>query len=246
MTRPRHKERPSLFRRLLYFVIVLIGGGGAGVGGYAFQNHPLVQSLLSAITGDSADGLGAGATPDGSLVTEVVDALKPRESFSQPGLFQVVVAKVDLDQKLFKPGHTVDIQARVLKLDPAGRSVTLWDAKAFGSRLAVVGKDELTAGWPDRPFQIEWNAGDQFVLEVYDGRTGLFIQPRRFTLARADQSTAEFPLKSGDFPLEPSQKSDSPVDPRTNHVVLQSQRLRDLRAAERSPAEVAERPIVIK
>ena len=109
-----------------------------------------------------------------------------------------------------------------------------------------MGKDELTAGWPDRPFQVEWNPGDQFVLEVYDARTGLFIQPRRFILARADSSATEFPLKSGDFPLEPAQKSDSPVDPRTNHVVLQSQRLRDLRAADQGPTQVAERPIVIK
>ena len=79
MTKPRRKERASLFRRMLYFVIVLIGGGGAGVGGYAFQDHPLVQSLLSVVTGNSADG--AGPAPESSLVTEVVDALKPRASF---------------------------------------------------------------------------------------------------------------------------------------------------------------------
>jgi hypothetical protein len=242
MTRPRRKERTSLFRRLLYFVIILVGGGGAG--GYTFQDHPVVQSLLSVFTGKSVDG--AGAAPDGSLVTEVVDALKPRATFSRPGLYQVVVAKVELDQKLFKPGHTVDVQARVHKLGPAGRETTLWDAKAFGSRLAVVGKDELTAGWPDRPFETEWKPGDRFVLEVYDARTGLFIQPRRFTLAQADSSASEFPLKSGDFPLEPAQKSDSPVDPRTNHVVLQSQLLRDQRAADQSPTQVTERPIVIK
>ena len=184
---------------------------------------------------------------DGSLVTEVVDALKPSDNFSQPGLYQVTIAKVELDQKLFRPGHTVDIQARVRKLNAEGRDTTLWDAKAFGSRLAVVGRDELTAGWPDRPFQVEWNPGDQFVLEVYDARTGLFIQPRRFTMAKRDSSATEFPLKSGDFPLESAQNSDSPVDPRTNHVVLQS------RASGRCPlgrprrqTQVAERPIVIK
>ena len=142
--------------------------------------------------------------------------------FSQPGIYQVTIAKVELDQKLFRPGHTVDIQARVHKLDSDGRDTTLWDSKAFGSRLAVVGKDDLTAGWPNRPFQVDWNTGDQFVLEVYDARTGLFIQPRRFTLAERETSAKEFPLKSGDFPLESAQNSDSPVNPRTNHVVLQS------------------------
>ena len=244
MSKPRQKARMSLFKRLLYFVVVLIGGGGAGVGGWALQDHPLVQSLLGAVTGNSADG--AGATLDGSLVTQVVDAIRPRDTFTQPGLYQVVVAKVDLDQKLFRPGHTVDIQARVRKLDRSGRDVTVWDAKAFGSRLAVVGKDELSAGWPDRPFQVEWNPGDQFVLEVYDAKMVLFIQPKRFKLTQDESATNGFPLKSGDFPLEPAQRSDPPVDPRTNHVVLQSERLRDLRSADQSPTQVAERPIVIK
>ena len=45
------------------------------------------------------------------------------------------------------------------KLDAAGREGDVWDAKSFGSRLAVVGKDDLTAGWPDRPFQVAWNPG---------------------------------------------------------------------------------------
>jgi hypothetical protein len=242
MTKPVRKARTSLFRRLIYFAIVLISGGGAG--GYALQDHPVIQSLLSLVTGQSADG--SAPSVDGSLVTDVVDALKPRDSFSQPGLFQVTVAKVALDQKLFRPGHTVDVQARVRKLDATGRDTTLWDARSFGSRLAVVGKDELTAGWPDRPFQVEWKPGDQFVLDVYDARTGLFIQPRRFILAQDSSSATEFPLKSGDFPLESAQKSDSPANPRTNHVVLKTERLRDLRSPDRGPTEVAERPIVIK
>jgi hypothetical protein len=242
MTRSVRKPRTSLFRRLLYFVIVLISSGGAG--GYAFHDHPVVQSLLSAIAGQPADGTAPNL--DGTLVTDVVDALKPRDSFSQPGLYQVTVANVALDQKLFRPGHTVDIQARVRKVDSTGRETTLWDAKSYGSRLAVVGKDELTAGWPDRPFQVAWQPGDQFVLEVYDARTGLFIEPRRFTLAQNSSAATEFPLRSGDFPLESAQKSDSPVNPRTNHVVLKTERLRDLRSADQGPTEVAERPIVIR
>jgi hypothetical protein len=242
MTRAGRKGRTSFFRRIVYFAIVLISGGGAG--GYAFQSHPVVQSLLSLITGKAVDGASPGL--DGSLVTEIVDAIKPRDSFSQPGLYEVIVAKVELDQKLFKPGHTVDIQARVHKLKPGGRDTTIWDAKAFGSRLAVVGKDALVAGWADRPFQVEWNPGDQFVLEVYDARTNLFVQPRHFILSQAGSTQAEFPLKSGDIPLESAQKSDSAVDPRSNHVVLESQRLGEPRAVGDDSTQVAERPIVIK
>jgi hypothetical protein len=242
LTMARQKRRTSLFRRLIYFVVLLISGGGAG--GYAFQGHPLVQSLFSLVTGKSADG--AASTLDGSLVTEVVDALKPRDALSQPGLYQVTVARIELDQKLFRPGHTLDIQARVRKLDSGGRDTTLWDSKAFGSRLAVVGKDELTAGWPNRPFEVQWNIGDQIVLEVIDARTGLFIQPRRFTMARADASAKEFPLKSGDFPLESAQNSDSPVNPRTNHVVLKTERLGELSSPAARTAEVDDRPVIIR
>jgi hypothetical protein len=242
MSKPSRKPRTSLFRRLIYFAIVLISGGGAG--GYAFQDHPIVQSLLNIVSGNAADGSAASA--EKTLVTDVIDALKPGDSFSQAGLYQVTIAKVTLDQKLFRPGHTVDIQARVRKLGAEGRDGTVWDAKSFGSRLAVVGRDELSAGWPDRPFQVAWNRGDQFVLEVYDARTGLFIEPRRFTLAQANSPSGEFPLRSGDFPLEAAQKSDSSVNPRTNHVVLKTERLRDLQSADRGPTQIAERPIVIK
>ena len=239
----RKKQGPSLLRRLMY-LIVLISGGSAGVGGWVFKDHPRAQALWTLITGNPADQSGTGL--DDSLVTEVAQALKPRDEFRQPGTYQVTIAKVELDQRLFKPGHTVDIQARVKKLDPAGRDKTLWDAKAYGERLAVVGKDELTAGWPHRPFQVEWNPGDELVLEVFDARPGLFTQPRRFTLASADSAPSEFPLKSGDFALEPIDRPDPPVDPRNNHVVLQSQRVGDRHPKNQSPPMVAERPIVIK
>jgi hypothetical protein len=243
MTKARRKHRPSLLRRLIYLIVV-ISGGGAGVGGWAFKDHPRAQALWTLVTGKPADQ--AGPELDGSLVTQVAEALKPRDSFRQPGVYQVTIAKVELDQTLFKRGHTVDIQARVRKLNPGSRDTTLWDAKSYGERLAVVGKDELTAGWPHRPLEVEWNAGDQLVLEVYDARTSLFAQPRRFTLAQADFSASEFPLKTGDFPLEPVQEADPPANPRTNHVVLQSQRLGDLRSQDQIPTQAALRPIVIK
>jgi hypothetical protein len=243
MAMSRSRKKPSLLKRLLYLT-VLVSGGGAGLGGWAVKDHPRAQALWTLVTGKPADD--AGVELDGSLVSEVVDALKPRDEFRQPGTYQVTIAKVELDQKLFKPGHTVDIQARVKKLEPGGRDETLWDAKAFGERLAVVGKDELIAGWPHRPFQIEWNPGDQLVLEVFDARTGLFAQPRRFTLAQADSSGSEFPLRSGDYPLEPFQRPDPPVDPRKNHVVLESQRVGAGPSEDHSLPQVAERPIVIK
>jgi hypothetical protein len=169
---------------------------------------------------------------------------KPSDDFRRPGIYHVTITKVVLDRALFKAGHTVDIQARVHKLDARGRDTTLWDSKPYGERLAVVGKDELSAGWPNRSFQVEWQPGEQIALEVSDRKTALFAEPKRFTLASADPAAGEFPLKTGDFPLEPAQKPDPPVDPRVTHVVLQSERAGDF--GPRSPTEIAERPIVIK
>ncbi len=139
---------------------------------------------------DPGDGNPAadGDTPklDGSLVNTVIDTLKPRDEFSKPGIYQVTIPKIQLDPTLFKAGHTVDIQAKVTKLDPQGRDSTLWESKPYGERLAVAGKDDLTAGWPHRPFQVEWNTGEQIVVEVFDRKTGLFMEPKKFILAPPD------------------------------------------------------------
>ena len=108
----------------------------------------------------------------------------------------------------------------------------------------------MSAGWPNRPFQVEWNPGDQFVLEVYDRKTGLFVEPRRFTPGQPDPAAHEFPLKSGDFPLEPAQKPDPPVDPRPPRRLCRASVAGE--SVARSPTAVAEpqraadRPIVIK
>jgi len=241
MSNPRKRQKPSLFKRLVY-LLVLVSGGSAGLGGWAFKDHPRVQALWTLVTGRPADG--ASPALDGSLVSEAIDALKSHDDFRRPGVYQVTIKKVELDPTLFKAGHTVDIQTKVHKLDARGRDATLWDSRTYGERLAVVGKDELSAGWPNRPFQVEWKPGDQLILEVSDRKTGLFAEPKRFTLVSSDAAAREFPLKTGDFPLAPTQKPDPPVDPRNSHVVLASQRAGDL--GHQNPTEIAERPIVIK
>jgi hypothetical protein len=242
MSRPRKKA--SFLRRLTY-LLVLATGGSAGVGGWLFQDHPRVQALWTLVSGNSADATKGKASAD-SLLDDVAQVLKPADDFSRPGIYQVAIKKVQLDPALFKAGHTVDIQARVQRRDAQGKENTLWESKKYGERLAVAGTDELSAGWPQRAFQVEWNPGEEVVLEVYDAKPGLFVQPRRLTLTPADPEANVFPLKSGDFPLEPAQQPGQTLDPRVTHVVLESQRVGDLRATGRAPAQVAERPIVIK
>jgi hypothetical protein len=222
MAKTRRKPRRSLFKRMLYLIMVVSGGSS----GWLVKDYPSVRAVWSLLTGKpapAADGDGESA-----LATTVADLLKSPDQFNQPGTYQVTIPKVHLDSHLFKVGHTVDIQARVLKLDPRGRPTTVWETKPYGERLAVAGKDDLIAGWSQRPFQVEWNLGERLLVEVYDRRTGLFLDPKTFILAPSDSEPREFPLKPGTFPLEAAQKPDVTVDPRNNCIVLQSQRVGNL------------------
>jgi hypothetical protein len=133
----------------------------------------------------------------------------------------------------------------VLKVDSRGQSTTLWETKSYGERLAVAGKDELSAGWPQRPFQVEWNPGERLLVEVYDRRPGLFAEAQRLRLAPADSEPREFPLKPGTFPLVPAERKNPPVDPRNNTIVLRSQRVGDQPAPATARAD-ADRPLIIK
>jgi len=235
MANTRKKRRMPLFKRMLYLIMLVSGGSG----GWLVKDHPSVQAAWTLLTGKPVPDLAIGKDAESTLATRVADLLKSPDQFSQPGTYQVTIPKVHLDSQLFKAGHTVDIQARVLKVDPRGRSTTLWETKAYGERLAVAGKDDLVAGWPQRPFQVEWNPGERLTIEVYDRRTGLFLDPKKFILAPSDSEPSEFPLKPGTFSLEAAQKPDVLVDPRNNSIVLQSQRVGNLQGDR--PAEVPAR-----
>jgi hypothetical protein len=240
----RKKKKRSLFKRLIYYFVLL--ASGSGIGGWALKDHPAVQALLTLVAGDASKDDPSDV--EKALVGEVVDQLKKKPDFTQPGVYQVTINKVELAEALFKPGHTVDIQAKVTRRDASGQDALVWDSRNYGERLAVVGKDSLTAGWPNRPFQMEWHPGEVVFLEVYDHRNGLFAAPKRFTLSSSNGG-ADFPLKTGDFQLDCHQKSDPQLDPRLTHVVLNSRVVSNLKNTAKTPARVADdsdRPIVIK
>lgn len=249
MSRAR-KKRPSLFRRIAY-LLMMVSGGGAGVGGWLLKDHPRVQALLAIVTGKPlANELGKDSADP---VAEVADLLEPAASFTQPGTYQVKIRQVHLDPNLFQAGHTVDIQAKVLRRDEQGHTTTLWDTVAYGERLAVAGRDELIAGWDHRPFEVAWSPGDRLTVEVYDRRTGLFAQPQRFFLADPESAPREFPLRPGTFPLQPEARKEDPrVDPRNVRIILESRRVGDLnatagdRTASREASGSDDAPIVIK
>jgi hypothetical protein len=249
MATRRKDRRPSLIRRLVYLAMLLSGGGA---GSWFFKDHPQVQAIWALVMGEGPDEAGVG-DPVGEVAKAVVGRLQAAGSFSEPGTYQVTIRQVHLDPNLFRAGHTVDIQARVVREDERGRPTTVWDTTRYGERLAVAGKDELIAEWEHDPFQVQWSPGDRLAVEVYDRRAGLLSRGGRFLLESAGSEPREFPLKPGTFPLRAEgQEADATVDPRNVHIVLGSQRVGDVPGAgrDRAPASTAARDddqtIVIK
>jgi hypothetical protein len=167
----------------------------------------------------------------------------------RPGLYKVKINEIRLDPRLFKNGRTVDIQARVLKFDGQGSEALIWESKTYGENLAVVGRDELTAAFVNRPFEIDWAPGERIVIEVWD-RRGILFDRRELKLALSEPGV--FPLATGTHALALSGRGGSEFDSELNRIVLQSQRVGDAPARRGvvsrndDPDQVAERPIVIK
>ena len=71
----RKRKPRSLFRRLIYFILLASGSGaGAGIGGWAFKDHPAVKALLAVVAGD-ADQDDASAV-EKTLVGDVTGLIK--------------------------------------------------------------------------------------------------------------------------------------------------------------------------
>ena len=231
MARTRKKPRGSLFKRFLYFVIVVTGGSS----GWLVKDYPAVKAVWSLVSGEPVPGDGQSPDTAEAITATVAKLLKPADQFSQPGTYQVTIPKVHLDPHLFKVGHTVDIQARVLKVDPQGRSTTLWETKAVrraaGRRRQ--GRADRGMAPPAVPGGVEpRRAAHGRGLRPPDRplRRAQAVRPRarRFRAPRVP-AQARHASRS-----RPAQKPDSPVDPRNNNIVLQSQRVGNLQGQARS------------
>ena len=193
------------------------------------------------------DESGEGADLKSAVVSAVSGVLK--DDAREPGVFKVKITEIKLDPKLFKDGRTVDIQARVCKLHEGEKPVTVWESKAYGENLAVAGKDDLTARFVDRPFEIEWSPGDQIVVDVWD-RKGILFDRRELKMSRPEPGV--FPLASGIHALEVSGRGGSSLDSEQNRIVFQTKRVGDPQnQVARAPRgensrDAAEGSIVIK
>ncbi|WP_165227255.1 hypothetical protein [Aquisphaera insulae] len=237
------KKRWPLLKKI-WAVLAMLLTGGAGAGGWAFKDRPILRAVYTKITGQEPQA----DTPVAEIkdrLTGVVTGAIARDDPKQPGVFRVKIDEIQLDPKLFKPGRTVDMQARVVRIDPAGKQAIVWESKTFGENLVVAGKDDLVASFSVRPFEVEWNPEDEIVVQVWDRKGGLFD---RRELKMALPEPGKFPLSSGDHALEVvGQRSDSLNSPR-NRIAFKSERLRSV--ADASAARVArgsaDRSILIK
>lgn len=202
---------------------MIMTGGTAGVGGWCFKDYPELQPILALFLGSSDDQDGDPHTGKIAAAKAILVDVFSRTP-NQPGIYTVRIDEVRLDPAQFTKGHTVDIQARVRQIDDQGNESTVWESRIFGENLAKVGRDELSARWSNRPFEIDWRSGDQVIVEVWDRRAGLF-SPTRFNMARPDPGS--FPLASGTRALEVASRSRSAVESDLNRIVLESHRSGD-------------------
>jgi hypothetical protein len=249
------RKRKSLFRRFLTFVAMLITGSGAGLGGWMFKDHPRVQAFLATVLNKT--GAEADATALENELASAVSSVIEGDQSRQPGLYKVKITEIKLDPKLFKSGRTVDLQTRVRKLDQAGREQVVWESQSYGENLSLVGKDDISAAFVNRPFEIQWSPGDRIIVEVWDRRGG-HVDGKKLTMALPEPGV--FPLTSGVHALEVRGRSGTRMDSDFNRIVFETQHLSESQKGRqnnariarsqdskvRSPQDVAERPIVIK
>jgi hypothetical protein len=254
------KKSNSLLRRLVYFVVMVMTGGSAGIGGWFFKDYPQLQALTEAVLGKSVDELdqGEGGKIKDRLTTAVAEVLT--RDPKGPGVYKVRITALKLDPRQFTQGKTVDIQAEVRKTDAQGKNVLVWESKAYGENLAVVGRDDLTIDWDNRPFEIEWRPGEHIEVSAWDRRSG-FFNPKTFKMALPERDV--FPLASGPHALAAA-SSRKAVQSDLNRIVFDSRRtgaapgssgpergapepsIAGRNGAGRARADVAERPIIIR
>ena len=211
-------RKPNLTWRHLFLILT---GSGAGIGCWLCWGHlpPWQQTLIHAgVPRTTPASEGRAVLANGNARSRL-----PRptpDPFSEHGAYIVRINEIRLDPTVFKGGHTVDIQVRVLKKGFDGQETDAWESKTYGRRLAMVGRDELVAGWSDAPFEVVWNPGDRFFVEVYD-RKG-FLDANSFVMEASADHDFHFPLRSGAHSLRLVERNRSSNDSTASRIVIES------------------------
>jgi len=178
-------RRSSKFKKLLFGLIALLFGGGTGVWGWIDPELPVVGSFLQK--------LRTASPGDSTSPSPVLSILPHRDPFTVPGIFEVAVTKVTVDPAELREGHHADLQIKVSKKLAGGQVQLVWDSRFAGERTALVGREPVTASWSDKPFQVAWQTGEEFMIEVWD-RNALF--DKTLFLLDTTNGDREFPLRT--------------------------------------------------
>ena len=204
-----------------WHLFLILTGGGAGISGWRGWDDlsKAREALVKAgIVKPEATFEGHAVFANG--VEKTPSRQTDRDRFSKPGTFVVRIHEIRLDPTLFKGGHTLDIQAKVVKKGLNGRETDAWESKPYGTRLALVGRDDLVTGWPNVPFEVVWTPGDRFVVEVYD--RGGFLDAKSFLMEQGADPNVFFPLQSGPHTLTLVERNRSASDPRASRILIES------------------------
>lgn len=152
----------------MILLVLVLAVAGLGVAGYLNPGLPVIGPLVSGFFESAAAGV------------------------DKSGEYSVKVTKVVLDPQEFKDGENIDIQVLIKLTSADGKTREVWNSKAKGAQLRVVGKDELAANWVETPFKCMWQSGDFVTVEIWD-RKGL-----------SDTLVAQWISSEGDkmFPLK--------------------------------------------
>jgi hypothetical protein len=197
-------KKGSRLGLILFVVLILILA--AGIAGWRYPDLPVIGPLMSSFFEKGAEGM------------------------DRSGVYQVTVKGLQLDPQEFADGETLDLQVRVVSIGKEGKETQIWNSSQYGERIAVAGKDPLTAQWSDRPFEMSWTPGQVVRLEVWDERG---LGRTKVAEWNAKEDGKEFPL-TGKLNVSPI-KDGRPVTPRQNAintVELAAKRVGDLPAAE--------------
>jgi hypothetical protein len=178
-------RRSSKLKKLFLGLMALVFGGGTGVWGWIDPEAPVIGAVVQKLRGVVPGDL--------SKASPVLSILAPRDPFTQPGTFEVTIAKITVDPAELREGHHVDLQVRVSKKLANGQVQSIWDSRYAGERIALVGREPVTATWSDKPFLVTWQTGEEFSIEVWDRKA---IFDKTLYLLDTTNGDREFPLRS--------------------------------------------------